>query len=79
MDQRFVTAEDVFRWMDETCVQAIQPGLDRMEWALDRLGHPERRMKWIHIAGTNGKGSTAAMVAKVLEQAGYPVGMFTSP
>jgi dihydrofolate synthase/folylpolyglutamate synthase len=79
MDQRFVTAEDVFRWMDEKCVQAIQPGLDRMEWALDRLGHPERRMKWIHIAGTNGKGSTAAMIAKVLEQAGYPVGMFTSP
>lgn len=79
MDQRLVTAEDVFRWMDETCVQAIQPGLDRMEWALDRLGHPERRMKWIHIAGTNGKGSTAAMIASVLQQAGYPVGMFTSP
>lgn len=57
----------------------INFGLERMEWMLERLGHPERRLKFIHIAGTNGKGSTAAMIATVLEEAGYDVGMFTSP
>lgn len=78
--QRFVTKEDVFRWMEEKgCASGIQPGLERMEWALERLGHPERRLKFIHIAGTNGKGSTAAMIAQVLRKAGYSTGMFISP
>ncbi|MGI6127482.1 MAG: bifunctional folylpolyglutamate synthase/dihydrofolate synthase [Planifilum sp.] len=77
--QRFVTKEDVFRWMEKGCATGIQPGLERMEWALERLGHPEKRLKFIHIAGTNGKGSTAAMIAQVLRQAGYSTGMFISP
>lgn len=57
----------------------MKPGLERMTWALERLGHPERRLKWIHVAGTNGKGSTGAMIAHVLRQAGYTTGMFASP
>ncbi|EGK14822.1 tetrahydrofolate synthase [Desmospora sp. 8437] len=75
----FSTAKEVFDWMEEGCTQGIRPGLERMEWVLGRLNHPERRLKFIHIAGTNGKGSTAAMVASVLQEAGYPVGMFSSP
>ncbi|MFC7440825.1 bifunctional folylpolyglutamate synthase/dihydrofolate synthase [Laceyella putida] len=75
----FATPSDVFGWMEQTCAQAIQPGLERMEWMLERLGHPERRCKFIHIAGTNGKGSTAAMIASVLKEAGYPTGLFVSP
>lgn len=75
----FTTPSDVFGWMEQTCAQAIQPGLERMEWMLERLGHPERRCKFIHIAGTNGKGSTAAMVASVLREAGYSTGLFISP
>jgi dihydrofolate synthase/folylpolyglutamate synthase len=75
----FVTSNDVFAWMDQHCIKAIQPGLDRMEWMLERLGSPEKRCKFIHIAGTNGKGSVAAMVASVLREAGYPVGLFISP
>ncbi|TCS96517.1 bifunctional folylpolyglutamate synthase/dihydrofolate synthase [Hazenella coriacea] len=77
--EKFSKAEEVFHWMDEYCTQAIQPGLQRMEWMLDRLNHPERRCKFIHIAGTNGKGSTAAMVSSVLREAGYPTGLFISP
>lgn len=77
--KRFVTKEDVFRWMEEGCAPGIKPGLERMNWALERLGHPERRLKFIHIAGTNGKGSTAAMIAQVLMKAGYSTGMFISP
>ena len=58
---------------------AISDGLDRMEALLKELGNPEKDFKAIHIAGTNGKGSTAVMTASVLEEAGYSVGLFTSP
>ncbi len=54
-------------------------GLARMEWLMARLGHPERSLRFVHIAGTNGKGSTTAMVASILEAQGYRVGMYTSP
>lgn len=57
----------------------VQPGLERMARLVERLGHPERRFPTVHIAGTNGKGSTAAMVASVLQQAGLSVGLYTSP
>ena len=54
-------------------------GLERMEALLKELGHPEKDLRAIHIAGTNGKGSTAVMIASVLEEAGYTVGLYTSP
>jgi dihydrofolate synthase / folylpolyglutamate synthase len=81
MEQRetFTTAAEVFAWMERTCRGAFQPGLERMEWVLERLHHPERRCKFIHIAGTNGKGSTAAMISSVLRAAGYSTGLFISP
>lgn len=53
--------------------------LDRMEALLDRLGNPQRELPAIHIAGTKGKGSTAAICAAVLASAGRRVGLFTSP
>ncbi len=45
----------------------------------EHLGHPEKKFKSIHVAGTNGKGSTSHMMASVLQQAGYKVGLYTSP
>ncbi|MBE6015498.1 MAG: bifunctional folylpolyglutamate synthase/dihydrofolate synthase [Lachnospiraceae bacterium] len=59
--------------------QSREPGLQRINELMDMCGHPERELKFIHIAGTNGKGSTAAMLAAVLAQAGYRTGLFTSP
>lgn len=56
-----------------------KPGLARIRALLAALDHPERRLKFIHIAGTNGKGSTAAMLAAVLRQSGFRTGLFTSP
>ena len=56
-----------------------KPSLERMRILMGRLGNPQQRLKYIHIAGTNGKGSTAVMCAKVLQQAGYRVGLYTSP
>src|SRR3569832_838793 len=57
----------------------IQPGLDRMRRLLALAGHPEEKFRSVHIAGTNGKGSTAAMVASVLMEEGYRTGLYTSP
>ena len=54
-------------------------GLERTQRMLDGLGNPEKRLKYIHIGGTNGKGSTAAMVSSILSYAGYKVGTYTSP
>ena len=56
-----------------------KPGLERIGELCERLSHPERNLKFIHIAGTNGKGSTSAMLDSVLRAAGYKVGLYTSP
>ena len=57
----------------------VRPGLDTMRAVLDRLGNPERGVAAIHIAGTNGKGSTAAFIDAVLRAQGLPCGRYTSP
>ena len=59
--------------------QAYRPDLSRMEAFCSHLNSPEKKIKTIHIAGTNGKGSTAHMIASVLQEAGYRVGLYTSP
>ena len=56
-----------------------KPGLSRTKELLGRVGNPHQKLKYVHITGTNGKGSTAAMVASVLDQAGLTVGLYTSP
>ena len=53
--------------------------LDRVNHLLDRLGRPDRAYRAIHIAGTKGKGSTAAMIESCLRAAGYRTGFYTSP
>ena len=55
------------------------PGLSRTFALLEKMGNPQNDMKYIHIAGTNGKGSTAAMTASILRKAGYRTGLYTSP
>jgi len=54
-------------------------GLSRMERLLRCLGNPERNWQAVHVAGTNGKGSASAMIASILQAAGFKVGLFTSP
>ena len=56
-----------------------KPGLSRTRTLLAALGDPHKTLKFVHVAGTNGKGSTAAMLASCLQAAGYRVGLFTSP
>lgn len=59
--------------------RATRFGLARIEQLLHLAGDPHRQMRYVHITGTNGKGSTAAYIAGVLQQAGYRTGLFTSP
>ncbi|MEE1161136.1 MAG: bifunctional folylpolyglutamate synthase/dihydrofolate synthase, partial [Acutalibacteraceae bacterium] len=54
-------------------------GLDRINMALKKLNNPQNNFKSIHIAGTNGKGSVSAMLAKIFSSAGYKTGLFISP
>ena len=71
--------DEVQSFIHETCWQSTQPGLDRIKELLGFMGNPHENMKYIHIAGTNGKGSTAAMLAAVLTRSGYKTGLYTSP
>ncbi|MGI6071465.1 MAG: bifunctional folylpolyglutamate synthase/dihydrofolate synthase [Lachnospiraceae bacterium] len=55
------------------------PGLSRISRLLELLGNPQDSLRFIHVGGTNGKGSTCAFLSSILEKAGYKVGLFTSP
>ncbi len=57
----------------------IKLGLDRVQSLLDKIHNPEKDLKCIHVAGTNGKGSVCAMIFYILKEAGYKVGLYTSP
>lgn len=59
--------------------QGSRLGLERIAELMARLGDPERDLKFVHVAGTNGKGSVAAMLAAILTAAGYRTGLYTSP
>ena len=58
---------------------AYKPGLEHIQAFAGLLGHPEARLRTIHVAGTNGKGSVANMLAASLSALGYRVGLYTSP
>ncbi|MBU8879579.1 bifunctional folylpolyglutamate synthase/dihydrofolate synthase [Bacillus sp. FJAT-29790] len=75
----FTTYEEAMEWIHSRLRLGIKPGLKRMEWMMEKLDHPERRLKSIHIGGTNGKGSTVTFLRNILQEAGYSVGTFTSP
>ncbi len=57
----------------------IMPGLERIALLSERLGSPHKKLRFIHVAGTNGKGSTCTALASVLHSAGYRTGLYTSP
>ena len=59
--------------------KGTKPSLDRIGLLLQKLGDPHKKLKFVHIAGTNGKGSTASMTASILTKSGYKTGLFTSP
>lgn len=74
-----MTYEEALRYIHSVQWLGSRPGLSRTEELLRRLGNPEKELKFVHVAGTNGKGSTCACIASVLTAAGYRVGFNLSP
>lgn len=74
-----MTYENAIEKIHSLLTFGARPGLDRVKILLDRMGNPQDNLKYIHVAGTNGKGSTCAMLSSVLVAAGYKTGLFISP
>ncbi|MBR6633087.1 MAG: bifunctional folylpolyglutamate synthase/dihydrofolate synthase [Clostridia bacterium] len=74
-----MTYEKALEYIHSVSWKGSRPGLERTRELLTLMGNPEKKLSFIHIAGTNGKGSTASMSANVLLSAGYKVGLYTSP
>ncbi|AGA21067.1 MULTISPECIES: bifunctional folylpolyglutamate synthase/dihydrofolate synthase [Bacillus] len=75
----FTAYQDARSWIHGRLKFGVKPGLGRMKQLMARLGHPEKKIRAFHVAGTNGKGSTVAFIRSMLQEAGYTVGTFTSP
>ncbi len=74
-----MTEKQVMDYIEQTGSLGIVPGLDSIRELCARLGDPQKELKFIHVAGTNGKGSVSAFIARVLQEAGYVVGRYISP
>ena len=78
--------KDVINWINSQIpnyqnqgLKSYKPDLNKMKSFNDFLGNPDNNFKKVHIAGTNGKGSTAHLISSVLQESGYKVGLYTSP
>lgn len=74
-----MTQSEAMEFIQSAGWLGCRPGLERITDLMERLGNPQKELRYVHITGTNGKGSTAAMLSSILQQAGYRVGLFTSP
>ena len=70
---------EALEFIETASWKGIMLGLERMELVMDLLGNPQNECKYIHVAGTNGKGSTSAMLSSILTKAGFKTGLYTSP
>lgn len=75
----FTTIEETLQWIHGLIPHGIKPGTKRMEWMLARIGRPERKIRAVHVGGTNGKGSTVCYLWHIYQEAGLKVGTFISP
>lgn len=75
----FTTYQEALDWIHGRLRLGIKPGLTRMEWMMDKLGSPEKKIKAVHVGGTNGKGSTVTFLRSILQAERFTVGTFTSP
>ena len=74
-----MTLDSALNYIHGLYRKGTKPSLERVRQLLSSLEDPQKQLKFVHIAGTNGKGSTAAMSAAILHKAGYRTGLFTSP
>lgn len=71
--------EETLNYIHSVCWKGSRPGLGRTKELLAMMGNPQDKLKYIHVAGTNGKGSVCSMLSTVLRKAGYKTGLYTSP
>ncbi len=74
-----LTYEQALDYVNSFLRFGIRPGLERIKLLLEMLGNPQNDLKFVHVAGTNGKGSTCAFLSSILKASGFKVGLFTSP
>lgn len=74
-----MTYEETLSYIHSVSWKGSRPGLERITELMHKLGDPQNSLRFVHVAGTNGKGSFCSMLSSVLSEAGYRVGMFTSP
>lgn len=70
---------DIEQYLSKFNKVTENPTLEAMEWLMNKFDNPHRKTKFIHVAGTNGKGSICEMMSNILKEAGYKVGKFISP
>lgn len=71
--------QEALHYIDETHKFGVRLGLDNITKLLELLGNPQDKLNIIHVAGTNGKGSTCSFITSILKESGYKVGLYTSP
>jgi len=74
-----MTVTQALEFINSVTWMGSKPGLERTFGLLELMGDPQNNLKFVHVGGTNGKGSTCAMVSSILQKAGYKVGLYTSP
>ena len=74
-----MTVQQAIEFLENYPAKGSRPGLERIRVLMDRLGNPQREMRYVHVTGSNGKGSTCAFIDSVLRTAGYRTGLYTSP
>ena len=74
-----MTYEEALQKINSRLRFGIKPGLERIEALCKKLGDPQKKPRFVHVAGTNGKGTTCTLIASVLTAAGYRTGLYTSP
>lgn len=74
-----MTPTEAIGYIENYSWSTTRLGLERTRELLEKLGNPQKSLKFIHVTGSNGKGSTCAMLASIFEQAGYKVGLYISP
>lgn len=76
---RNMNYEEALRYIHSLLRFGMKPGLQRIQKLLSTVGDPQNQLKFIHVAGTNGKGSTCAMLSSILQKSGYRTGLYISP
>ena len=74
-----MNAAEAIAYIESCTWSATRLGLERTQQLLSAMGDPQKQLRFIHVAGSNGKGSTCAMLASILQDAGYRTGLYTSP